>query len=249
MRRWAATRIGGLLYGGLTALVVAFAVPSAAAGQTMDQMNYLFLKIGELEQARGFAEQPVVLDAEGWYGGDWNRLWMKLEGDASTVESEGEVEAQLLFGRLVAPYWDLQAGVRVDQAWGDESLTRPHLALGIQGLAPYWFEVEASLFLDVDGKASGAFSAAYDMLLSQSLILEPEVEVGVAFQDVPDWGIAAGVHDLEVGARLRYEVIREFAPYVGWVWARSFGGTADLLRASGAPYREGSFVFGVRAWY
>lgn len=234
----------------LVLLTVGLAVaPRPGSAQTMDQMKYLFLKISDLEQARGFAERPILLAAEGWYGGDWNRLWMKLEGEASTVESEGEVEAQLLFGRLVAPYWDLQGGVRVDHAWGDGSRTRPHLALGIQGLAPYWFEVEASLFVDVDGKASGAFSAGYDMLLSQRLILEPEIEVGVAFQDVPDWGVAAGVHDFELGARLRYEVIREFAPYVGYVWNRSFGGTADLLRASGAPYRQGSLVFGVRAWY
>ena len=85
--------------------------------------------------------------------------------------------------------------------------------------------------------------------LSQSLVLEPELELGLALQDVPDWGIASGVHDLELGARLRYEIVREFAPYVGYVWHRSFGGTADLRRAADVPYREGSYVFGVRAWY
>jgi copper resistance protein B len=242
--------------GSITALATAVLVvvggstaSTALGAQTMDQMNYLFLMVNELEHARGLAERPVVLNAEGWYGGDYNRLWMKLEGDASTRESEGEVEGQFLFSRLVAPYWDLQAGVRVDHAWGGGAQTRPHLAVGLQGLAPYWFEVETSLFLDVDGNVSAAFSVAYDMLLSQSLILEPELEVGVAVQDVPEWGIASGVHDLEFGARLRYEVVREFAPYVGYAWHRSFGDTAALLRASGAPYREGSLVFGVRAWY
>ncbi len=236
-----------------TALVAAAFVgpsgPAQVSAQTMDQMNYLFIMVNDLEHARGLSERPVVLDAEGWYGGDYNRLWMKVEGDASTREAEGEIEGQLLFSRLVAPYWDLQAGVRVDHAWGGGGQTRPHLALGLQGLAPYWFEVETSLFLDVDGNVSGAFSAGYDMLLSQSLILEPELEVGVALQDVPEWGIASGVHDLELGARLRFEIVREFSPYVGYVWHRSFGDTAELLRAAGAPYREGSFVFGIRAWY
>ena len=242
-------RLKGLVTALVSAVFLGIGAPAPGHAQTMDQMNYLFLMVNDLEHARGLSERPVVLDAEGWYGGDYNRLWMKLEGDASTLESEGEIEGQLLFSRLVAPYWDLQAGVRVDHAWGGGGQTRPHLALALQGLAPYWFEVETSLFLDVDGNVSGAFSAGYDMLLSQSLILEPELEVGVALQDVPEWGIASGVHDLELGARLRYEIIRELAPYVGYVWHRSFGDTAELLRAAGAPYREGSFVFGIRAWY
>lgn len=249
MNRSVSRRPGSSLLAAALLALGGAAGPTVVGAQTMDQMNYLFLMVNDFEHARGLSERPVILDAEGWYGGDYNRLWLKVEGDASTLESEGEVEGQLLFSRLVAPYWDLQAGVRVDHAWGGEGQTRPHLALGLQGLAPYWFEVETSLFVDVDGNVSGAFSAGYDMLLSQSLILEPELEVGVALQDVPEWGIASGVHDLELGARLRYEIVREFAPYVGYVWQRSFGDTADLLRAAGARYRDGSFVFGVRAWY
>jgi copper resistance protein B len=231
----------------LLVLVLAWAMPVRA--QTMDQMNYLFLMVNDLEQAPGFGEKPILLDAEGWYGGDFNRLWVKLAGEASTRESEGDVEAQLLFSRLVSPWWDLQMGVRVDHAWGGGGQTRPHLALGIQGLAPYWFEVESSVFVDSDGNVSAELGAAYDILLSQSLILEPEIEVGLAVQDVPAWGIGSGVHDFELGARLRYEIKREFAPYVGYTWHRSFGDTADLMRAVGGPYREGSLVFGVRAWY
>ncbi|MEX2468054.1 MAG: copper resistance protein B [Gemmatimonadota bacterium] len=223
-------------------------VPAAGA-QTMERMNYLFVMVNDLEHAPSFAERPVLLDAEAWYGGDVNRLWFKIGGEASTRESEGEIEAQLLFSRLVSPWWDFQVGVRVDRAWGGGGLTRPHLAMALQGLAPYWFEVESSLFVDSDGKVSAGLTAAYDLLLSQSLILEPEMELGVAFQDVPEWGIAAGIHDLEVGTRLRYELRRELAPYVGFVWSRAFSGTADLMRAAGTPYREGSFVFGVRAWY
>lgn len=221
----------------------------AVDGQTMDQKNYLFLMVNDLEQAPGLGERPILVAAEAWYGGDYNRLWLKLEGDASTLEPEGELEAQALFSRLISPWWDLQAGVRVDRAWGDRGRTRPHLALALQGLAPYWFEVETSVFLDVDGNVSAAFTAAYDLLLTQSLVLEPEIEVEVSVQDVPEWGIAAGVHDFELGGRLRYEIRREFAPYVGFVWQRAFGGTADLRRTGGLRVGDGSLVFGVRAWY
>lgn len=237
------------LVAGLLATSGALLAPATVQGQTMDDMNYLFLMVNDLEQARGFAERPVVLDAEGWYGGDVNRFWFKVAGDASTVESEGEFEAQALFSRLISPWWDLQMGVRMDHAWGGGGQTRPHLALGIQGLAPYWFEVESAAFLDMDGNVSAEVSAAYDVLLSQTLILEPEVEISLALQDVPEWGIGSGVHDLELGTRLRWEIKRELAPYVGYVWSRSFGDTADLRRLAGVPYREGSFVFGVRAWY
>ncbi|MDZ7778854.1 MAG: copper resistance protein B [Gemmatimonadota bacterium] len=249
MMRLSRDRPRAVGFAGLMLIVLALAGPSPAGAQTMDDMNYLFLMVNELEQAPNLAERPVRLGGEAWYGGDYNRLWMKVHGDASTRESEGDLETQLLFSRLVSPWWDLQAGIRVDHAWGEGTRTRPHLALGIQGLAPYWFEVESSLFVDDDGNVSAEVDAGYELLFSQSLILEPEVAVGVAFQDVPEWGIAAGIHDFEVGARLRYEIRREFAPYVGWVWQRAFGDTADLLRAGGAPYREGSLVFGIRAWY
>ncbi len=218
-------------------------------GQTMDRKNYLFVLVDELEYAPGLGERPILIDAQAWYGGDYHRLWLKFEGDASTLEPEGELQAQALFSRLISPWWDLQAGVRIDHAWGDGGRTRPHLALALQGLAPYWFEVETSVFVDVDGNVSAAFTAAYDLLLTQTLILEPEIEVGVSVQDVPDWGIGAGVHDFKLAGRLRYEIRREFAPYVGLVWQRTFGGTTDLRRAGGLPVPDGSLVFGVRAWY
>lgn len=232
----------------LFAVVVCIPVPRPIAAQTMDHMNFLFFMVDDLEPAWGLEGRPVLLDAEGWYGGDIDRLWFKVEGRASTREREGEIESQLLFSRLVAPFWDLQAGVRVDRSWGDGSDTRPHITLGIQGLAPYWFEVESALYVDADGKASADMTVAYDLLLAQRLVLEPEIEIDFAFQDVPDWRIQRGVNDFGLGARLRYEIRREVAPYVGFLWSRSFGGTSDLRRAAGVPHREGTFVFGIRAW-
>lgn len=236
--------------GTLAAMLLVAAVDVRPAyAQTMDHMKYLFVMIDHLEQAPSLSERPVLLGGQAWYGGDFNRLWMKLDAHASTRESEGDLEAQLLFSRLVSPWWDLQAGVRVDRHWGEESRTRPHLAVAVQGLAPYWFEVESALFVDVDGHVSGTVGAAYDVLFTQSLMLEPEVSVGWAAQEVPEWGVGAGVHDLEIGARLRWEIRREIAPYVGYLWERSFGATSDMRVAAGMPYRQGSFVFGVRAWY
>lgn len=236
----------------LLAVIVTLATFGPAqevGGQTMDRKNNLFLLVDEFEYAPGLEERPILIGAQAWYGGDYHRLWLKFEGDASTLETDVELQAQALFSRLISPWWDLQAGVRIDHEWSDGGRTRPHLVLALQGLAPYWFEVETSVFLDVDGNVSAAFAAAYDLLLTQTLILEPEIELGVSVQDVPDWSIGAGLHDFELAGRLRYEVRREFAPYIGLVWQRTFGDSADLRRGGGLPVRDGSFVFGVRAWY
>ncbi|HZD04404.1 MAG TPA: copper resistance protein B, partial [Longimicrobiales bacterium] len=220
-----------------------------ASGQVMDQARYLLLMADHLEQAPGLSGRPVRLEGEAWYGGIWNRLWMKLDGDADTRGGEGAFEAQALFSRMISPYWDAQIGARVDAAWGDESRSRTHLALGLQGLAPYWFEVESTLFVSSGGDVSLRLKGSYDLLLTQRLILEPDLEVSASFQDQPDWGLASGVNDTQLGLRLRWEIRRELAPYVGYFWHRSFGGTADLRRDSGLPWRDGSVVMGLRMWY
>ncbi len=230
------------------ALLVAGAA-GRASGQTMDRTRYLFLFADNLEQANGLAGSPIRLEGDAWYGGSYNRLWMKVDGDVGTSGKSGELETQALFSHLVSSYWDIQAGVRVDQAWGDERRTRTHLAVGLQGLAPYWFEVETALFVSTAGDVSASLQVSYDLLFTQRLVLEPEVELNASFQAVPAWGTASGFTDTELGLRLRYEVRREFAPYLGYVWQRNLGGTADLLRASGDPWHRRSLVAGVRMWY
>lgn len=228
---------------GLVLLAGAMASPMSA--QTMDRARYLYLFADNLEQATGFAAKPVRFEGDAWYGGSYNRLWVKLDGDVGTHgDGQGEVEIQALFSHLVSSYWDLQAGVRVDRAWGDLGRTRSHLALGLQGLAPYWFEVEAALFISTSGDVSANLQASYELLFTQRLILEPEIEV-----NVPAWGVASGFTDTEVGLRLRYEFRREFAPYLGYIWQRSFGGTADLRRNAGEPLHRRSLVAGFRMWY
>jgi copper resistance protein B len=216
-----------------------------APAQTMDDKPRAFLLFHKLEYVPAPAEQPVEMEATSWIGGDVNRLWLRGEGETSTIRREGEVEAEALYGRLVSPFFDVVAGARVDRRWGDGEDTRGHLAVGMQGLAPYQFEVEPTLYVSQNGNVSAEFSAAYHVLFTQRLALETELETSAALQDVPEWGVGTGVNDLGLGARLRYEFHRKFAPYVGYDHSWKFGETADL---AGGDTGSGAFVFGVRMW-
>jgi copper resistance protein B len=144
----------------------------------------------------------------------------------------------------VSPFFDAVAGVRVDRAWGAGGKTRAHLAVGLQGLAPYQFEVEPTLYVSHEGDVSAGFAASYHVLFTQRLKLESELETSAALQDVPEWGVGSGVNDLGLGFRLRYEFHRKFAPYFGYDHHWIFGETADLAGESSS----GAFVFGVRVW-
>lgn len=223
--------------------------PRPAAAQTMEHARYLFLFAENLEHASDLPGSPVRFDGEAWYGGSSKRLWFKLDADASTQASEGEFELQALYSRLISPFWDVQLGARLDRAWGDGGQQRGHLVLGLQGLAPYWFEVESAVFLSTDGDVSLAASAAYDLLFTQRLILESEVSLAATLQDRPTWHEAAGFTKGELGFRVRYEVQREFAPYVGYMRTASLAGTAALARLAGRPTNEGTLVAGLRMWY
>lgn len=202
-----------------------------------------------LEYVPGGTEQPIRYDLLGWYGSAENRFFAKAEGEQSTRTSGGAAELQLLYGRLVAPYWDAQVGVRFDADYGQgRADTRAALALGFQGLAPGWFEVEPTLFVSQDGDVSASFKASYDLLFTQRLVVQPRLETSAALQAVPELGVGSGLNNLELGLRVRYEIRREFAPYVGVSWDRRLGGTADLARAAGEPVRDASVVVGVRLW-
>lgn len=208
-----------------------------------------FLLIDQLEVAPTADDRPVALDAAGWWGGAYNRAWFRLEGEQLTTESIGEVEGQLLYGRTVAPFWDALVGVRVDRRWGNGADTRAHFAVGLEGLAPYWFELAPTLFVSQDGDLSARLEAEYELLLTQRAVLTPELELNAALTDVPEWEIGAGLNDYELGLRLRYEIRRELAPYAGWVWARRLGKTADIARDAGGEIGESGFVAGLRMWF
>jgi len=217
-----------------------------------DRQRFGFLLFDQLEyRMKNNADDTVRWDVQSWYGGDYNRLWMKTEGEWRTGgERGGEAEVQALYSRLIAPFWDLQAGLRYDQFSGagfDRS--RGFAVIGLQGLARYRFEVEPALFISQDGDVSARLTATYDMLLTQRLILQPRLDFDAAVQSAEKFGVGEGVNSVGLGLRLRYEIRREFAPYVGVHWLSRFGETADIARRGGGSADDLTVVFGVRLWF
>ena len=185
-------------------------------------------------------------DGEAWYGGDISRLTLKSEGEGVFGEGIEETETQLLYSRAVGPYFNAQAGIRQDLGPGPD---RTYATVGFEGLAPYWFEVEGALFLSHKGDLHGRLEGYYDQRITQRLVLQPMAEVNFALQDVPEIGVGSGLSDMELGLRLRYEIVKEFAPYVGVEWARKVGDTARFARAAGDDADSVSWVMGVRSWF
>jgi copper resistance protein B len=191
--------------------------------------------------------EALLWDVQAWVGADYNKLWFKSEGTWLIDPDEfEEAQAELLYSRNIATFWDLQVGVRHDF---EPSPDRTFLALGVQGLARYWFEMEATAYLSEDGDFSAGFEAEYDLLLSQRLILQPRFETSVALQEVERYGVGQGINEIELGVRLRYEIRRQFAPYIGVSWSRKLGETADLAQDKGEDMGVISFVAGLRVWF
>ena len=182
---------------------------------------------------------------EGWIGGDINRLAVRSEGEGNADEGVEDAEVQLLYSRALDPWWNVVAGVRHDIRPEPQ---RTYATVGIEGLAPYWFDVEAQAFLSTKADVHFRLEASYDQRITQRLILQPAAEVNFAAQDVPELGIGSGISNVELGLRLRYEIAREFAPYVGVQWERKFGGTAGYARDAGESVSATKFVLGVRFW-
>lgn len=185
-------------------------------------------------------------DLQGWYGGDYNKLWLKSEGEGTFGEAAEQAEVQALYSRALDPWFNLQVGVRQDFRPDPE---RTHLVLGIQGLAPYWFEVDGALFLSNKGDLTARFEAEYDQRITNRLILQPLLEFDLAAQDVPEIGVGSGLSSIETGLRLRYEIVPEFAPYVGVEYERKFGDTADFARAAGEEVGGWALLLGIRSWF
>lgn len=221
----------------------------APAGMSLDRTVRTFLSAELLEFQPGGQGRPVRFDGLGWIGGDYNRIWLRAEGDKSTSESAWETQGEVLYGRLVSPFWNAVGGVRVDaRSKNGERASRALLALGFEGLAPYWFVVEPTLYVSQRGDVSARVTSMFDLLLTQRFIVQPRVELNAAVQSVPRFGVGSGLNDSEIGARLRYEIRREFAPYVGLSWRRRYGGTAGLARSAGEAVTDGVLSMGVRLW-
>lgn len=212
----------------------------------LDQAIFAHLLIDQLEGRFGFNDgNSFRWEAEGWLGTDENRLWLLSEGRVSNNELDDGVQ-QLYYGRAITTYFDALIGTRWDL---DSKPTRGWGAIGIQGLAPQFFKVSAFGYVSGDGHLAARLEASYDLLITQRLILQPQVELNFYTKDDPARQVGAGLSELDAGLRLRYEITRQFAPYVGVTYLGQYGATADYVSAAGGSTQQLRFTAGVRTWF
>jgi copper resistance protein B len=217
---------------------------------TADNANYTSFLSDLLEGQRIAGVNALRWDFLGWYGGDTRRLWFRSEGSVyPSGDPGGEADVQVLYGTLLSPFFDFQFGGRVEQHYErGASPVRVFAVVGLQGLSPGRFEIEPAVFLSHKGKVSGRFTASLDLYQTQRLVLQPRFETEIAAQQDEEFGVERGISDAEVGLRLRYEIRREYAPYIGVSYRQSFGATRERVRREGGNPNEVQFVFGVRTW-
>ena len=206
---------------------------------------HYYVLFDQLEWQAGADIRAGGWENRGWIGRDINRFWFRTECDAQDGNLE-EAQAHALFGRAIHRWWDVVAGVRQDFRPGP---SRTWAAVGIQGLAPYWFEVEATAYVGESGRTHFRVETEYELLFTNRLVLQPLVELEIYGKSDPERGIGAGLSSGEAGLRLRYEFRREFAPYMGVTWTRKYFGTADLAEAAGEHTSGAGFVMGLRLWF
>jgi len=219
-----------------------YALPGPHQLHLADEHNFGAIVVNRLEYLKG---KTTTYDTQAWYGRTYDRLVLKAEGNITGGDLE-EANSELLWGHSVATFWDTQLGVRYDKGVGPD---QGWLALGIQGLAPYWFEVDATTYIGDKGKTAISLEAEYELLLTQKLVLQPRVEVSFYGKRDQMRGIGSGFSDAQAGLRLRYEFTRQFAPYIGIEWVGKFGETADFARIADQKARETRWIAGVRFWY
>ncbi len=227
--------------GGLMALSAA-----PATAETLDNQIFTSVQIGQFEYRWG-DQNVAAWEAEAWAGTDEHKLVIETEGEVETKTRRAEAaEVQLVYRRPVSDFFDLKAGVRHDF---EPDPQRYYGVLGLEGLAPQWLELDTDLFVSEDGRLSARFEAEYEILLTQRLVLEPSVELNVALSGDRPIGIASGVTDTEIGLRLRYEINRDVAPYVGVHWERLYGRTADFAREEGEDSEDAFLLVGLRLMF
>ena len=205
-----------------------------------------FVLLDRLEFGSADLEDTFNLEGQAWFGGDLNRIRVEVESEHRLSPEElEELEISAMWSRAVSTFWDFQVGLRRES----EPHGRYDGMIGIHGLAPYLFEMDFSAFISEDGHGSAEAEVEYDLFLAQRLILQPSLEAAFSFGDAPDRELASGLSNLSVGLRLRYEIVREFAPYVGIEWERFVGETGDLVEARGGESEHVAVVAGFRAWF
>jgi copper resistance protein B len=202
----------------------------------LDRLEYVHARDGA---------NALAIDGEAWYGHNLDKLWPKFEGERWGGRLQ-DLRTEALWAHAVAPFWDAQLGVRHDFGTGPG---RTWAAIGVEGVAPYWFETEATLYVGQGGRTAARVAFEYEARFTQRLILQPSLEANLYGRDDPQRGIGSGLADVEAGMRLRYEIRREFAPYVGLVWRQRFGRSRDYARAQGEPADDLQLVAGVRVWF
>lgn len=208
-------------------------------------MNVFWFQGDRAEYRAREGGDGYLWDVQGYYGGDLDKFWFKSEGEGTFGEKPEAAEIQGLWSHAIGPWWDLQVGVRQDLT-GPE---RTHAVIGVQGLAPYMFELDAAAFLSTNGDLTARVEAELDQRITQRLILQPRAEVNLSAQDIPELGVGAGLDSVELGLRLRYEFAREFAPYIGIEQEWKVGQSADYARLAGEDPSVTNYVVGVRFWF
>lgn len=210
-----------------------------------DEVSFASLLVDRLEVAHTSDGTTWDYDLKGWYGRDYDRAVLKAEGDVDGATLQ-DARTELLWSHAVAPFWDMQIGARYDSGIEPDE---GWLAFGVQGLAPYWFEMDVAGYLGSAGRSAARLDAEYELLFTQRWVLQPRLEANAYGKDDATRARGSGLSDLAVGIRLRYEIRREIAPYVGVEWAGKYGGTADYARAAGEATAETRWVAGVRLWF
>lgn len=199
----------------------------------------------QFELARSDGVDGFAWDLQTSYGGDLQKLWLRTEGAAANGSVDATTSAEVLWWRAFSPFWGTQAGVRQDFGAGSHT----YAAFGVEGIAPYWFALEATGYLAEDGRLAGRVKASYEVLFTNRLVLTPSLESNLYSSAEPRRELGTGIGNLELGVRLRYEFTRKLAPYVGYVWDRALGDTADRLRADAKGVTDNQLVVGIRAWW
>lgn len=221
------------------------AFPPGLDGHAVHDRAFMtFVLVDQLEW-KGGESGGINLESTSWFGGDINRLWVRAKGESEEGTLE-KASVDALWGHSFSRWWDIVGGIRQDVRPGDP---QTWAAIGIQGLAPMWFEIEATGYVGAGGRTHARFEAEYDLLLTNRLVLQPLLEVDVYGKADPARGLGAGISSIESGVRLRYEIRRELAPYVGITWDRKLFGTADIARSDGGDVSKVRLALGLRTWF
>ena len=227
---------------GMAALMLLSTTTQAAS---KDDPILAKVMINQLEVRSTDGPDPRVLEAQAWIGQDLNKLWLKADVEYVDGSTE-EAEIQALYSRAIAPYWDFQVG------WRHDSRPKPNrdwLAIGFEGLAPYWFEIDAAAFIGESGQVGARLEAEYELMFTQRWVLSPELKVNLHTKNDEATGTGSGLSDTELGLRLRYEITRQFAPYIGFEREWSYGETADLRALTSHGRTDNRWVVGLRLWF